>query len=95
MTWQVTAWMGLQSATFYIMLTWLPKIFLDAGLPADQAGYLLGLTTLVQVAATLGVPVVAGRRASQVPYVMAAGVLTGLGYLGGCWWRRRRCRGCG
>lgn len=81
-TWQVTAWMGLQSATFYIMLTWLPKIFLDAGLPADQAGYLLGLTTLVQVAATLGVPVLAGRRASQVPYVMAAGVLTGLGYLG-------------
>ncbi|MGI5273955.1 CynX/NimT family MFS transporter [Nonomuraea sp. CA-218870] len=81
LTWQITAWMGLQSASFYIMLAWLPKIFLDAGLPADQAGYLLGLTTLVQVAATLGVPVLAGRRASQVPYVMAAGVLTGAGYL--------------
>ncbi|MFG1945157.1 CynX/NimT family MFS transporter [Nonomuraea sp. NPDC048826] len=81
LTWQVTAWMGLQSATFYIMLAWLPKIFLDAGIPADQAGYLLGLTTLVQVGATLGVPVVAGRRASQVPYVMAAGGLTAAGYL--------------
>lgn len=80
-TWQVTAWMGLQSASFYIMLTWLPKIFLDAGLPADQAGYLLGLSALVQVAATLGVPVLAGRRPSQVPYVMAAGVLTGAAYL--------------
>src|SRR5690606_13486647 len=80
-TWQVTAWMGLQSATFYITLTWLPKIFLDAGLPADQAGYLLGLSALVQVAATLGVPVVAGRRASQVPYVVAAGLLTAVGYL--------------
>ncbi|MER6947167.1 MFS transporter [Nonomuraea sp. NPDC000554] len=81
-TWYVTALMGLQSFTFYVMLAWLPTIFLDAGLPADQAGYLLSLTNLVQVGATLAVPVLAGRRASQVPYVMGAGALTVAGYLG-------------
>ncbi|MEU0568344.1 MFS transporter [Nonomuraea sp. NPDC005983] len=81
-TWYVTALMGLQSFTFYVMLAWLPTIFLDAGLPADQAGYLLSLTNLVQVGATLAVPVLAGRRASQVPYLMGAGALTVAGYLG-------------
>jgi CP family cyanate transporter-like MFS transporter len=81
-TWYVTAMMGLQSFTFYVMLTWLPTIFLDAGLPADQAGYLLSVTNLVQVGATLAVPVLAGRRRSVVPFVLAAGLLTVAGYLG-------------
>ncbi|GAA2912184.1 MFS transporter [Streptosporangium fragile] len=81
-TWYVTVYMGLQSLTFYIMLAWLPTIFRDAGLPADQAGYLLSLTNLSQVAATLTVPVLAGRARSQVPYVTAATVLTVAGYVG-------------
>jgi CP family cyanate transporter-like MFS transporter len=81
-TWYVTALMGLQSLTFYVVLAWLPTIFLDHGLPADQAGYLLSLTNLVQVATALAVPVLAGRRASQVPYVVGAGLLTVAGYLG-------------
>ncbi|MEU4835043.1 MFS transporter [Streptosporangium sp. NPDC023615] len=81
-TWYVTAYMGLQSLTFYIMLAWLPTIFQEAGLPADQAGYLLSLTNLAQVAATLTVPVLAGRARSQVVYVTAATVLTVAGYLG-------------
>ncbi|SDK17490.1 CynX/NimT family MFS transporter [Nonomuraea jiangxiensis] len=81
-TWYVTALMGLQSLTFYVMLAWLPTIFIEAGLPADQAGYLLSLTNLVQVVTSLAVPVLAGRRPSQVPYVVGAGVLTVFGYLG-------------
>lgn len=82
MTWAVTAYMGLQSLTFYIMLAWIPTIFRDAGLPADQAGYLLGLTNLAQIAATLTVPVLAGRARSQVPHVTAAVLLTIVGYVG-------------
>jgi CP family cyanate transporter-like MFS transporter len=78
----VTVYMGLQSLTFYIMLAWLPTIFQDAGLPADQAGYMLGLTHLAQMAATLTVPVLAGRARSQVPHVTVATVLTIAGYVG-------------
>lgn len=74
--------MGLQSLTFYIMLAWIPTIFRDAGLPVDQAGYLLGLTNLAQIAATLTVPVLAGRARSQVPHVTAAVLLTIVGYVG-------------
>ncbi|MGV9774846.1 CynX/NimT family MFS transporter [Streptosporangium sp. NPDC003464] len=81
-TWAVTAYMGLQSLTFYIMLAWVPTIFRDAGLPADQAGYMLGLTNLAQIAATLTVPILAGRARSQVPHVTAATVLTIAGYVG-------------
>lgn len=79
-TWAVTAFMGLQSMTFYIVLAWLPTIFQDAGLPADQGGYLLGLTNLAQIAATLTVPVHAGRARSQAPHVAAAALLTTAGY---------------
>ncbi|MEZ0074849.1 CP family cyanate transporter-like MFS transporter [Planotetraspora sp. GP83] len=82
MTWFVTAFMGLQSLTFYIVLAWLPTIFQNAGLPADQAGYLLSLTNLSQIAATLSVPVHAGKARSQVPHVAAAAVLTIAGYAG-------------
>ncbi len=81
-TWAVTFYMGLQSLTFYIMLAWLPTIFRDAGLPADQAGYLLGLTNLAQMAATLTVAPHAGRAGSQVPHVVLATVLTVAGYAG-------------
>lgn len=81
-TWAVTAFMGLQSLTFYITLAWLPTVFQEAGLPADQAGYLLSLSNLVQVAVTLAVPVHAGRARSQVPHVTAATLLTAAGYAG-------------
>ncbi len=81
-TWYVTAFMGLQSFTFYVMLAWLPTIFLEAGIPADQAGYLLSATTVVQMGATLVVPILAGRRRSQVSYVYLSSGLTAAGYLG-------------
>ncbi|MBG0815463.1 MFS transporter [Planomonospora sp. ID82291] len=81
-TWSVTAFMGVQSLTFYVTLAWLPTIFQEAGLPADQAGYLLGLSNLVQVAVTLVVPVHAGRARSQAPHVTVATLLTAAGYAG-------------
>ncbi|WP_214323263.1 CynX/NimT family MFS transporter [Nonomuraea sediminis] len=81
-TWYVTGLMGLQSLTFYVILAWLPTIFLEAGIPADQAGYLLSMTTLVQVVATFVVPVLAGRRRAQSGYVAAAVGFTMAGYLG-------------
>ncbi|WP_182885896.1 MFS transporter [Microbispora sp. H10885] len=81
-TWLVAAFMGLQSLTFYVMLAWLPTIFQAAGLPAGQAGYLLGLTNLVQIPAALIVPLHAGRARSQVPHVVAAMLLVIAGYAG-------------
>ncbi|MFC0864211.1 MFS transporter [Sphaerimonospora cavernae] len=81
-TWLVTAFMGLQSLTFYVTLAWLPSIFQSAGVAADKAGYLLGLANAAQIAATLTVPVHAGSARSQVPHVTIAAILTIIGYGG-------------
>src|SRR5580698_7002309 len=43
LTWQVTAFMGLQSLLYYAALSWLPTIFQDRGSSAVTAGNLLGL----------------------------------------------------
>jgi CP family cyanate transporter-like MFS transporter len=80
-TWYITLFMGLQSATFYITLAWLPSIFRDAGLSAAQAGYLLGLANVVQVGPTLLVPIYAARARSQAPPMIASGLLTLAGYV--------------
>lgn len=37
--WQVTAFMGLQSVSFYVMITWLPSIERSAGITAATAGF--------------------------------------------------------
>ncbi|MFD1935893.1 MULTISPECIES: CynX/NimT family MFS transporter [Nonomuraea] len=82
LTWKLTAFMGIQSLTFYVMLAWLPTIFQEAGIPAEQAGFLLAVSNLSQVAATLAVPVHAERRRSQAGHVAAAALLTVAGYVG-------------
>ena len=43
LTWQVTAFMGLQSLLYYAALSWLPTIFQDRGTSAVAAGNLLAL----------------------------------------------------
>jgi CP family cyanate transporter-like MFS transporter len=38
LAWQVTAFMGLQSASFYILVTWLPSVETAAGISPTAAG---------------------------------------------------------
>ena len=38
LAWQITAFMGLQSVAFYVLITWLPSIEKDAGVSAGSAG---------------------------------------------------------
>jgi CP family cyanate transporter-like MFS transporter len=38
LAWQVTAFMGLQSASFYILVTWLPSMETSAGISPTAAG---------------------------------------------------------
>ncbi|MEJ3746156.1 MFS transporter [Actinomycetes bacterium KLBMP 9797] len=81
-TWYVTGFMGLQSLTFYVSLAWLPAMLRESGLDTADAGYLLALANLTQIATTLTAPVLAARAASQSGYVAAAAALTAAGYLG-------------
>jgi CP family cyanate transporter-like MFS transporter len=92
LAWQVTAFMGLQSLTYYAALSWLPTLFQDRGMSAAQAGDLSALMNLGNAATALLIPVIAHRMASQrvlaVPIVTATAVgIAGALYapLGGAW----------
>jgi CP family cyanate transporter-like MFS transporter len=92
LTWQVTAFMGLQSLTYYAALSWLPTLLQDRGMDASRAGDLSALMNFGNAVTALLIPVIAHRMASQrvlvVPIVMAtAAGIAGVLYapLGGAW----------
>jgi CP family cyanate transporter-like MFS transporter len=69
----VTLFFGLQSLTFYAMLTWLPAILeTEAGTSAVAAGGLLAVATVLAAPASIVVPPLAARRRSQVGWTVAA-----------------------
>jgi MFS transporter, CP family, cyanate transporter len=39
LAWAVTAFMGLQSLGFHVVVTWLPQVFQDSGVGAAAAGW--------------------------------------------------------
>lgn len=82
LAWQVTLFMGLQSLIFYSSVAWLPTLFIEHGVPEDQAGLLLGVMTLVGLPASLAAPLLAGRRATQVDLMLLMSAFTGTGLLG-------------
>ena len=92
LAWQVTAFMGLQSLSYYATLSWLPTLLRDRGLGAAQAGGLSALMNFGNAVTAMLIPVVAHRMRSQraliVPTVLAtaAGIAGALfAPLGGAW----------
>jgi len=90
LAWHVTLFMGMQSLLYYAALSWLPTMLRDRGVNAADAGDLLALMGVGNLAVSLLIPVIAQRMRSQlllvVPTVAAlAGGLAGLLYapLGG------------
>jgi CP family cyanate transporter-like MFS transporter len=82
LAWQVTAFMGLQSLTYYSTLSWFPTLFRDRGLSAVQAGTLLALMNLGNGATALLVPVLAHRFADQRRIALVAMIVTAAGLAG-------------
>lgn len=65
LAWQVTAFMGSQSALAYCVFGWLSPILRERGLDAASAGYVVSVTILAQVAASLSSPWLATRGRDQ------------------------------
>lgn len=80
--WLVTAFMGLQSTTFYVLVTWLPTIETSAGIPARQAGVHLFLYQLVGIASGLAIPGLMRRSGDQVVAAVTASAPMLLGIVG-------------
>jgi CP family cyanate transporter-like MFS transporter len=85
LAWQVTAFMGLQSLLAYVVFGWLPSICQDRGLSEAHAGLVLAVSSLVQAAGALTVPVIDRRLRDQRPLAVAVGLVTLAGFAGIAW----------
>jgi MFS transporter, CP family, cyanate transporter len=82
LAWQVAAFMGLQSLSYYAALSWLPTLFRDRGVSAAAAGGLLALMNLGNAIAALLAPMLAHRARDQRVLVTAAVLATAGGLAG-------------
>jgi CP family cyanate transporter-like MFS transporter len=82
LAWQVTGFFGLQSLTFYLLVTWLPSMAATRGLTPGQAGWLLFLFQVVGVVAGPLAAARADRMGDQRLLCAATGVLMALAALG-------------
>jgi len=82
LAWQVTLFMGLQSALAYCVFGWLAPILRDRGMSDVSAGALVSVSIIAQVVAALLTPVLATRGRDQRPAVVICMVLNMAGLLG-------------
>lgn len=80
--WAVTAFMGLQSLSYYAALTWVPTLLQDAGLSAHDAGLLLSYSSAPGIVAALVVPVLMQRVRAGWLLVGVSAALSAVGLVG-------------
>ncbi|AXX31699.1 MFS transporter [Actinosynnema pretiosum subsp. pretiosum] len=80
--WVLTAFMGLQSTTFYVMVTWLPTIEAAEGVSAEQAGLHLFAYQVTGIVAGLAIPRLMRDPGTQVAAAVTASTPMLLGVLG-------------
>jgi MFS transporter, CP family, cyanate transporter len=83
--WQVAAFMGLQSLTYYAALSWLPTLLRDRGVSAAGAGGLLALMNFGNAVTALLVPMLAHRARDQRLIVAATVLASAAGLAGAVW----------
>jgi CP family cyanate transporter-like MFS transporter len=77
----VTAYFGLQSLSFYAILSWLPSLFEDHGYSVVKAGALMSISAAVQTPIALALPPLLVRVRRQAWLVMTSVALTAAGLL--------------
>ncbi len=82
LAWTVTLYMGSQSFLAYIMMGWLPQIFIDNGMDKTQAGVMSGVMSLIGVPVALLISPLAARSTNQSLWNVGLGVLGLSGAIG-------------
>ncbi|WP_084254958.1 CynX/NimT family MFS transporter [Nocardioides sp. J54] len=80
--WAVTVLFGTQSLYAYVMMSWLPSVYVDAGFSEEAAGVLLAVSIMIGVPFFFVVPSIAGRMRQQGPLIAGLTGLTVLGWTG-------------
>ncbi|WP_328324881.1 MFS transporter [Kribbella sp. NBC_00382] len=82
MAWLVTAYMGLQSTSFYVFVTWLPTIEISHGFSDRAAGVHLFLFQGFGLVGGLAIPWLMRNPLSQRAGAVTASVPVGIAFLG-------------
>lgn len=82
LAWAVAAYFGTQSMVAYIMFGFLPKILMDGGYTAGQAGLVLGVFTAIGIPVSMVVPWLASKFSDQRPVVVTFVLFYTVGFLG-------------
>ena len=82
LAWIVTGFFGCQACMAYIVMGWLPMVFIDHGMSKADAGLLLGLNAVIAVPISIIVAPMAARQAGQSGWIVGLGVLGFSGTLG-------------
>ncbi|MCY1140040.1 MFS transporter [Actinoplanes sp. Pm04-4] len=83
--WALAVYFGMQSTSAYVIIGWLPQIYRDAGISAEQAGVLFAVTSFLGVPLGFVLSAYAGRVRSQSWIAVGLG-LFGLAGYGGLWY---------
>jgi MFS transporter, CP family, cyanate transporter len=75
LAWTVTLFFGCQSFMAYIVMGWLPQVFIDNGIDKLQAGILVGLSSLIGVPVALVLTPLAARSSNQSGWILGLGAL--------------------
>ena len=75
LAWQVMGFMGLQSALAYIVMGWLAPLLRERGLDGAEAGYVVAVSILVQLATCLVTPSIAARCRDQRALAVSLAVI--------------------
>ena len=82
LAWTVTLFFGCQSFLAYIVMGWLPQVFIDNGVSKLEAGTLVGLVSLIGVPVSLIATPLAARSSSQSAWIIGLGVIGSAGAVG-------------
>jgi CP family cyanate transporter-like MFS transporter len=85
LAWAVTGYMGTQSLLAYVVFAWLPTIYQDRGMDETSAGFVLGVSGLVQAAGALSVPVIERGMPDQRRLVVLISGFVLAGFAGVAW----------
>jgi CP family cyanate transporter-like MFS transporter len=82
LAWQVTAFMGLNSTVFYILVGWLPSMLVDAGYSSARAGSIHGLLQFASATPGLFLGLLVARLPNQKLLAAGASLLAAISFAG-------------
>ena len=80
--WAMMAFFSLQSTQVYVQFGWLPQIYRDAGVSANEAGLLLATAAIIGLVGSIIMPTVVDRSTRLWVWPVAFGGFSAAGYLG-------------